>query len=112
MTKYCTSCCKTSTVTCKMLLNVVGARIASKVATEVVGLLLVEVLVADGVDVVDVLSVFVISTLPFSKIFCSFCLSSLHQGFIDGALAMVPTCSRGRVLWLVSLVFLGIVLGG
>ena len=55
--QYSTSCCKTSMVTCKVLLDVDRACEAAKVATEVVYLLLVEVLVADGVDVVDVLCI-------------------------------------------------------
>ncbi len=68
MTKYYTSCCETSAVTCEMLLDVVGARKASKVATEVVGLSLAEVLVADGVDVFDVRSLGNIDLALFDEI--------------------------------------------
>jgi hypothetical protein len=68
MTKYCTSCCETNAVICEMLLDVVGAQKASKVAMEVVGLSLVEVLVADGVDVFNVLSLGYIDLALFDEI--------------------------------------------
>ncbi len=52
-----TSCCVTSAVTCKVLLDVNGACEAVKVATEVINFSLAEVLVVDGVDVISVVGV-------------------------------------------------------
>ena len=56
-TRHFTSFCKTSAVTSKVLLGLDGTCKAAKVATEVVELLLTEVLYADGVDVLGVLRI-------------------------------------------------------
>jgi hypothetical protein len=109
MTKHCTSCCKMGAVTSEMLLNVEGAPTAAKVVMEVVGFLLSEVLVADGVNVlVNVLHICHIDLALFIEILffvCPLYTKALLMGYRawSGLAAEEEWC--GWCLWF----YLGII---